>query len=447
MGDPGTAAAEFWVYDDEFVRPFDAILGTITVLSQLLLAPVIAVVDAIEGTDRTAPLWITKRTTWLSFEDERLAEWRFEFWNDWDAESGGERGPEMIFDPEFGAFRVADCGRVAVIDPTGHEHHCADYFHQGRFYRHDADGWCAGMRAYGLFQPVEYVAVPRRLREHEAAASEPILSAQQMTIEATASEARARIASIRAAEREAIERARSESDAKVKQAAIEAAERDADAKVTAVRQAWKRDIRKATNAADASVEALHAMETRSLRTKRAKWRASAAEAAIGALKQQAGARVAAIREAEQRAIDAARAESDRDTKQAAIRAARNEAREQIEAVRKEETQAITNVETRRGGWARRGRGAGWGGSPGGAADRPTSRSGIHAPDVGSGPGDGGSESGVGGGRDNSGGQRVRGGGGGQRVKSGGASRQPRGGGGRQGGGGRRGGGGKQRDRK
>lgn len=63
-----------WVYQDEVTKPSLLLLSVPLAPALILAIPVIAIVDAVEGTE-TPPLWVEKRTTTLYFEDQRLARW------------------------------------------------------------------------------------------------------------------------------------------------------------------------------------------------------------------------------------------------------------------------------------------------------------------------------------------------------------------------------------
>jgi hypothetical protein len=66
--------AEPWVYTDEVIYGRLLLVSVPLAPALLMIAPVIALADAV-GDTRTPPLWIGKRTTTLYFEDERLARW------------------------------------------------------------------------------------------------------------------------------------------------------------------------------------------------------------------------------------------------------------------------------------------------------------------------------------------------------------------------------------
>ncbi|MDJ0848144.1 MAG: hypothetical protein QNK04_07200 [Myxococcota bacterium] len=63
-----------WVYEDEVTNPWLVALAVPLTPALLMMAPFVAIADAVEGTE-TPPLWVEKRTTTLHFEDERLARW------------------------------------------------------------------------------------------------------------------------------------------------------------------------------------------------------------------------------------------------------------------------------------------------------------------------------------------------------------------------------------
>lgn len=74
VGEAGQEQPDVWIYEDEVTNPWQVALAVPLAPVLILMIPLVAIIDAVDGTE-TPPLWVEKRTTTLYFEDERLARW------------------------------------------------------------------------------------------------------------------------------------------------------------------------------------------------------------------------------------------------------------------------------------------------------------------------------------------------------------------------------------
>ncbi len=343
--------AETWVYLDDFVRARD--VAGFSLFSIALLGMPLIVEGFSSSDEETLPSWVTRRTSWLHFEDDQLASWSFDYVRGF-GENRSTRGAEMVYDPQIEAYRVAACRPARKDEPQ--EEHCAHYYAESAFYRYDEDGWCTSLGALGPWTPIGVESLPYNLWHHEMTSAQPILNACEASIESIEAETRIEIASLEKAEKEAIERVESDVDVDAEQrtlaiqeakarthtkiaglmaaseAAIDAAWKDANAEIAAMQELVTLALKAKAPTAAAKIEAIREARQESILERE--------KIAIRAAKGEAAAKIAEIQMLEKEAIAKARSEPNALKRDASIKAAKADAHVKVTATRQAETTAI-----------------------------------------------------------------------------------------------------------